>query len=64
MRQIQQHERRQRGCYYCKEKKGNQKGILCPFDECPYKDLDKIESYVKLVKEEQKHVMGKGKWKL
>lgn len=39
---LAQREIRQRGCLYCKDRV---KEKTCPFDKCPYKELDDIGNY-------------------
>ncbi len=51
MRRIHNAERKQRGCNYCAhaippEQDGRSyKCRACPFDECPYHELDEVKSY-------------------
>lgn len=51
MRFIHNKERVQRGCTYCTDavivsrKKGDYRNRKCPYDECPYHELDGFETY-------------------
>lgn len=46
MRYIGVKERNKRGCLYCidlsKAKKGR---VMCPYDRCPYRELDNFSDY-------------------
>lgn len=61
MRVIPLHENRKRGCNYCFHV-GRIYGkadtrIACPFDECPYKVLDKYESYEEFMASEDSRIL-------
>ena len=49
MRMVPYFEKKQRGCMYCNHMKAKEFGkeirTACPFDECPYHDLDKYKTY-------------------
>jgi hypothetical protein len=49
VRVIRKYENKKRGCNYCFNvehvKCGHATQTRCPFDECPYKVLDKYDSY-------------------
>jgi hypothetical protein len=54
MRQIRKEEKKQRGCDYCENvipPNVSGKAIRqCPYDECPYHELDEAESYNEYLK--------------
>ena len=62
MRVIPSYEKKQRGCQYCNDvghvRNGNQ-GLRfgCPHDECPYKVLDKYETYEQFMKSEDSRIL-------
>ena len=51
MRKIHLDRKHKRGCAYCLdlipwEKKGNKVRLSkCPYDECPYHELDNVKTY-------------------
>ena len=49
MRMVPYFEKKQRGCMYCNHMEAKEFGkeirTACPFDECPYHDLDKYKTY-------------------
>ena len=45
MRCLKRHEIDQRGCLNCVDMENKGTHLKCPHDECPYKVLDKYESY-------------------
>lgn len=61
MRVIHMHENKQRGCVYCndvvKRKHGYVTQTSCPHDECPYKVLDKYESYEDFMASEDSRIL-------
>ena len=42
MRHLQRKEVRQRGCDYCKDRKGYSR---CPYEKCPYHALDRYPTF-------------------
>lgn len=55
MRQLRRAEISQRGCEYCKHKRNEiiksgswykKKSHVCPFEACPYQELDGHASYI------------------
>lgn len=42
MRLIEKDERRQRGCGFCLDYRGNKR---CPHDKCPYTELNRCFDY-------------------
>lgn len=46
MRKVKDKEQRQRGCVYCYYSKVTTK-IKCPFNKCPFRELDDIKNYEK-----------------
>lgn len=64
MRFLRVAEVKQRGCKYCthcKRTTGRRiKGelnIQCPFDECPYHELDKYKSYSQYLKSDESKIV-------
>jgi hypothetical protein len=64
MRFIKFQEKKKRGCLYCQNvvvKKsgygGGDSHTACPFDECPYKVLDKYETYEAFMKSEDSKIL-------
>lgn len=61
MRVLSAQEKRQHGCCCCADvaKAGvnGQVRTACPFDECPYKVLDKYESYEKYMESEDCRIL-------
>lgn len=64
MRLVPAHEKKKRGCLYCANveivRTGGRKKdsrTACPFDECPYKVLDKYESYEEFMKSEDSKIL-------
>lgn len=54
-RLIRDRERKQRGCIYCLDMQTtgdgtNIAGRYCPYEECPYHELDKYETYDEYMK--------------
>ena len=55
-RTVTDRERKQRGCIYCLDVVTTGKtssyyaGRYCPYDECPYRELDKHETYGEYMK--------------
>lgn len=51
VRLVSSAEKNQRGCVYCLDNvreentRGNHVGRYCPYAECPYRELDKHETY-------------------
>lgn len=56
MRRLHNGERKQRGCDFCADMvRGVMPGDvmrrkICPYDECPYHELDKYETYNQFLK--------------
>ena len=54
-------EKKQRGCVYCKHvehgKYGGCNRLFCPFDRCPYKVLDKYETYEEFMASEDSKIL-------
>ncbi len=48
MRIVPEKERRQRGCQYCLDHKGRK----CKHEECPYHELDDVETYEEYLEKE------------
>ncbi len=60
---VHLYERKQRGCVYCNYVvKGGGSGnrIACPFDECPYKVLEKYETYEEFMASEDSKILVDG----
>lgn len=61
MRVIRMAENKQRGCNYCKDVIQRNKGYVtqtsCPHDKCPYKVLDKYETYEDYMKSEDSRII-------
>ena len=65
-RLITETEYKQRGCYFCADKtntkgikytgkrEGFAKAIACPYEECPYRELDAFDSYSQFVDDQTK----------
>ncbi len=51
MRYVSMKERQKRGCIECIHKRMRSKGISCPYDRCPYRELDKYDSFDDFVQE-------------
>ena len=56
MRRIMRKERVQRGCAYCMfsvmKSWGGSNWRHCPYDECPYRELDKYKTYREYLEKE------------
>lgn len=56
VRLVSSAEKRQRGCVYCLDNvrdentKGIHVGRYCPYAECPYRELDKHETYEQYIR--------------
>ena len=61
---IHLYERKKRGCVYCQNfVPGRYKGsnrIACPFDKCPYRVLDKHETYEEFMASEDCKILVDG----
>lgn len=61
MRVIHMHENKKRGCLFCNDvitrKHGYATQTSCPYDECPYKVLDKYESYEDFMASEDSRIL-------
>lgn len=61
MRVIALSEKKQRGCQYCTNVTTvRHEGMMrtaCPYDECPYKVLDKYKSYEEYMESEDCKIM-------
>lgn len=61
MRFLTHEEKTKRGCVYCTdaektEAHGGRHRTACPHEECPYKVLDKYDSYKEFIKSEDSKV--------
>ena len=55
MHQVRRDEYNQRGCHYCLHyKTGTQ---ACPYDECPYHELDTVSSYEEYLRSQEGQVL-------
>lgn len=59
MKKIKAAEKRKRGCDYCADVIGRWK---CPYEECPYKELDKYSTYGQYLKSKDSIVFGLEIW--
>jgi hypothetical protein len=54
MRKLHRDEMYKRGCIYCldvvKKKTYGQRETMCPFDKCPYDELDEFRTYNEYIK--------------
>lgn len=54
MRTLSKAEQHKRGCRYCllvsSEGKGTAKFLVCPADRCPFRELDRFNSYTDYLK--------------
>ena len=61
VRMIPLYEKRQRGCQYCENVKETTRydsiRTACPFEECPYRELDKHKSYESYLKSEDSKIL-------
>ena len=61
MRIVRMYENKQRGCKYCthvsQKKQGYATLTACPFDECPYKVLDKYDTYEEFMASEDSMIL-------
>ena len=61
MRVIHGREKKKRGCAYCKNvgkaREGKATRFGCPFDKCPYRILDKHETYEDFMASEDSKVL-------
>ncbi len=61
MRVIHMKEKKQRGCAYCThvdiKKHGYATQTSCPFDECPFKVLDKYDTYEEYMASEDSRIL-------
>ena len=51
MRYVSMKERQKRGCLECIHRRMRRKGVSCPYDRCPYRELDKYDRYEDFVQE-------------
>lgn len=57
MRELSQREKTKRGCIYCADRtrpKYRMGCTTCPYDECPYHELDNFKSYDEYMKKSKK----------
>lgn len=59
-RKMAPYEKRQRGCQYCLDKVMLWNEIRCSHSECPYRVLDKYETYNDFMKSEDSLIPGIG----
>ena len=46
MRKLNHREMIKRGCLYCEDcSHGSGKDTRCPYDKCPYHELDNVKTY-------------------
>jgi hypothetical protein len=61
MRTIPNFEKKKRGCIHCYDAKrkmyGTSERVTCPYDECPYRVLDKYDTYEEFMKSEDSRIM-------
>lgn len=63
MRKLSKNEVYKRGCLYCMDmtstaaQYGNYSTKSCPYEECPYKVLDKYETYKDFMKSEDSKIL-------
>lgn len=56
MRNVPRNESIQRGCEWCLHHgNGTKGGFICPYDECPYHELDNVKTF----REYEKSLKGK-----
>lgn len=53
MRYVSMKERQKRGCLECYDRRMRSKGISCPYDRCPYRELDKYDNYEDFIQEKE-----------
>lgn len=56
MRRIELEEKKQRGCGYCLHYRTGAGKSYCPFDECPYHELDNVTSYEEYLESQNEKV--------
>lgn len=59
MRRITEAEKRKRGCEFCADVHAR---LKCPYEECPYKVLDKYSTYGQFLKSKDSIVYGLEIW--
>lgn len=60
MREVSIRERQKRGCLYCADCScGSGKHTKCPYDKCPYHELDGFKSYEAYLKKSKKGGLGR-----
>ena len=62
MRNLTYEEMRKRGCSYCTDMTKCEKGssgsykYICSYDECPYHELDKFDTYEDYLKSKESNL--------
>lgn len=62
-REIRDTERIKRGCHYCADRipqsKAKGKTSKCPYEECPYHELDEVKNYDEYLQKTDKNGLAK-----